>query len=485
MSSEADHEDGERTMSAEDVRSNARGESRTKTPVSPAAPSDTTASPTRTLWDVTYPIIISSLVPIMLTLVDSALLGRFSTEALAAVAVAAPIYLLGSVLALGWSIATQALTSQRFGAGDHDAPGNVLAVSLVFTIGSTLVMSAALIALAPTIVSLLTDDLDQRSLSTTFLRIVSLSLPFLAVTATYRAFYAGRGMTRIAMYVAIGVTTANIPLSYLLILELGLGVTGAALGTLTATSLGAAGMIGYGYRKLGDVVMPFGNLTHAAWREWAPQIWKIGWPEVAMVGLGYFTGVLLVGIVAPLGTEDVAALRLVQNAFVVIWSVVFACSTGISIMVGQRLGAKDTAGVMAYQRSGFWMMAALAAVLVTPLLIPQTLFGLFTPDREVVSVAGSTGYLFIVLSPLMVPAMVMAGALRAAGETRSILIASTIADYACFLPLAWLLAGPAGLGVPGVYAGFIGYWLVRLVVTYRLYARGRWRTGLETETTVT
>lgn len=446
---------------------------------------DTTESPLRTLWSVTYPIIVSSLVPVMLTLVDSALLGQFSTDALAAVALAAPIYLLGTVLATGWAIATQALTAQRHGAGDQNAAGGVLAVSLVFTIGCTLVMAAVLVILAPALTGLLTNDQEQRVLSTTFLRIVSLSLPFFAVTGTYRAFYAGLGMTRIAMYVAIGVTAANIPLSYLLIFELGLGVTGAALGTLAATSLGAVAMVGYGRQKLADPVKPLDRLTRAAWHEWAPQIWRIGWPEVAMVGFGYFTGVLLVGIVATLGTEPVAAFRLLQNVFVVIWSVVFSCSTGISILVGQRLGARDLFGVVRYQRAGLRLMATLAVALVAPLLVPHIIFGLFTPDQDVVNVASSASYLFLALPPLMVPAMVMAGVLRAAGETRSILIASIVADYACFLPLAWLLAKPLGLGVPGIYAGFIGYWLVRLVVTYRLYAQGQWRVGLEKETEMT
>lgn len=446
-------------------------------PTKGVVPADAAETHVRQLWMITYPIMVSSLVPVLMTLVDSALLGRFSTGALAAVALASPIYIVGTVLATGWTTATQTLSAQHYGAGDRDAAGSVLAVSLLFTVGCTIVLSTALLLLAPMLVGLLTDDQEQRALSTTFLRIVSLSLPFFAVTGTYRAFYAGLGATQIAMFVAIGVTTVNIPVSYLLIFQLELGVTGAALGILTATALGSVAMIGYGYRRLPDLVIPFDRLTRAAWSELAPRIWAIGWPEVTMLGLGYVTGVLLIGIVATLGTDSVAASRLIQNLFVLIWSVVFSCSSGIAVLVGQRLGAKDLGGALTFQRAGLKLMAALAAVMMVPLFLPNLAFGLFTPDRAVVSEAASAAYFLVAIPPLMVPAMVMAGVLRAAGETRSILIAALAADYACYLPLAWLLAGFFGL--PGVYAAFVGYWLVRLMVTHRRYAQGRWRAGLE------
>jgi Na+-driven multidrug efflux pump len=46
--------------------------------------------PVRELWRITYPLVVTNFAQITVTIVDTALLARSSTSALAAVALAAP-----------------------------------------------------------------------------------------------------------------------------------------------------------------------------------------------------------------------------------------------------------------------------------------------------------------------------------------------------------------------------------------------------------
>ncbi len=63
-------------------------------------------------WEITYPIIAASASTLALALVDTAVLGRYSTEALATVGLARPTYVFASALMIPSGTAVQILVAR-------------------------------------------------------------------------------------------------------------------------------------------------------------------------------------------------------------------------------------------------------------------------------------------------------------------------------------------------------------------------------------
>lgn len=207
-------------------------------------------------------------------------------------------------------------------------------------------------------------------------------------------------------------------------------------------------------------------------------MWRIGWPETTMLASGSLTSVILGGVVAGLGLTALAAWSILGRVLPVLWTVIYACSSGVAILVGQRLGARDEKGVESSLRSGWLVTGCLAAAVVLPVVVlPDLVFGAFSGDDEVVDAAVAARLFLFGQAPLMVATMVYTGALRAAGDTLSIMVSSTVASYLCSLPASWFLATRLDLGLRGIFLGQFGYWVVRLALTYRRFASKVWMTA--------
>lgn len=92
------------------------------------------------------------------------------------------------------------------------------------------------------------------------------------------------------------------------------------------------------------------------------------------------------------------------------------CGSGVSILVGQRLGAGTTDQAVdqavTYSRAGLALVALLAAVPAVPTLArPDLVFGLLTSDFQVIATAVSVTPLAVLGLMPMLFAMNLAGVL--------------------------------------------------------------------------
>ncbi len=428
------------------------------------------------MWQVTWPVLVANLAQILLVVVDTVLLGRFSTEALGAIALAAPVYLVATVVVRGWGTAAQVLVARGHGAGRPDEVARVADVGLALGVAGGLVTGLALFIFSPAVLGLIGGGTGLEEPGGVYLRILALAVPFVAATFTLQGVYAGLGATRVTMAMTLLVNAVNLPLGVWLVFGLRLGVTGAALATLTGTVAGAGFMLWYGRRRFGDLrLLRRDNLR--GWPEMAPRLWRIGWPECTMLFLGYGIEVALVALVAQLGGVSVAANRLIENVTLISFTALVATGTGVTVLVGQRLGAGDPEGAAAYRVVGLRLAALLAGVPLVPvLLVPDLVFALFTPDPLVVAAAAEVALLAVVALVPLVFALNLGGVLRAAGDTRTVLVASLAGD-AFLVPLAWLLALTLGLGLRGLMLAWLAYGLVFVAVSWWRYRTGRWRTS--------
>lgn len=435
----------------------------------------------RRSWSVTYPLIVGSLSTAALMLVDSIILGWYGTEALATIGLVAPLFVFASALVLPWGTAVQILVARWHGSGERDRIRSILDVGLVFCLAAAALFTVVLIALSTTVVGLVGGGQAPDD-AATVLRVLLLALPLTAVTAHYRGVFGGLEQTKITMRVALLVNITNIPLDYLFVFGLDLGALGSAVGTVTATATGAAYIIWFARRRLHGEYPFWQRANLVGGHRVCSRIWRIGWPDVAFAVMVYGADVLLAAIVARIGEAPLAGYRLMVSTVLLLWVVVFSHSSGIAILAGQRLGARDPNGALGYARSGALLMAALSSLIVLPaLVVPGLYFSAFTPDERVIAHAQAATPVLLLVVPAMVVAMSLAGVLRAAGDTKGILYAGALSQLLLAVPLAWIGVEYLGWGLTGVYAGFATGLVARALFTYLRFRRGQWRQEWEEE----
>ena len=427
---------------------------------------------------LSYPLIVANLSQIVLGLVDTAMISRVSTEALAAAAVASSVNIAAGMLFGGWATAAQVISARRYGEDRPKAVGQLLDISLLVGTGAGIVVLLVLSIAAGPLLAAFGLSEAVRAEGVPYLRILAFAAPLAAATAMFRAVYAGVGETSVAMRMTLIVNVINIPLNYVLIFVAGWGLLGAGVGTVIAVAIGCAYMVQFGWRRLRDAYALFGFRRLRHHREVLPRLWSIGWPETAMLFLGYANNVLVVWIVAALGTSVIAGMQIITNVQNILWTVIWALSSGVSILVGQSLGSRDERTVALTQRAGLLLMVALPAIALAPVLVaPSLILHLLTPDGVVVSEAGRALPFLALQIPFMAASMVLAAVLRAAGDSKWVLYASTASSYLVMVPLSWLLAGPLGWGLPGVYVSGVAFFAARTAITWWRYRQGAWRTA--------
>ena len=245
--------------------------------------------------------------------VMSDIISRVSTEALAAAAVASSVNIAAGMLFSGWATAAQVIAARRFGEGRRVDVGRLLDVSLLVGVGAGLVVLLILGVGSSLFFAAFGVSDAVRSEGVPYLRVLALAAPLAAATAMLRAVYAGVGETGVAMRMTFLVNAINVPLNYVLIFVAGWGLLGAGLGTAISIAVGCVYMGQFGWRRFRSTYELFrvGHLRH--FQEVLPRLWFIGWPETAMLFLGYFSNVLVLRKVALLGTPVIAGMQVVTN----------------------------------------------------------------------------------------------------------------------------------------------------------------------------
>lgn len=431
-------------------------------------------------WAVTYPLIVASLSTVAVAFVDTVVVGRYGTEALATIALALPVYVFASALVIPWGTAVQVLVARWSGSGQSERIGRLLVSGLLVCGAIGLAMAVVLVLGAGVLTRLIAggQDLPDADL---VLRILALGLPFVAITTHYRGMFGGLKQTKVAMRVAVLVAVANIPLDILLVFGLDLAAVGSALGTWLATVCGAAYLSVEARRHLRPRYPVPSSLRVAATPDVVGPLWRIGWPDASFGLFAYGADLAMVAIVASLGAASLAAHRTLLTTVLVLWVVVFSCSSATSILAGQRLGAGDIAGVAAWRRAGTVLVVLLSVPLVLPaVLAPRPYFSLFTTDADVIEQASQVAPLLLVLLAGMVVAMPFTGVLRAGGDTRGIMWIGLASQVLVALTVVWLLGQVLGLGLLGVMIGLVAGWTTRAILTLLRHATGIWQRDLST-----
>lgn len=403
------------------------------------------------------PVIVSELGWMAMGLVDTAMVGRVSAQAIGAVSVGSHTYFVAAMFGMGVLLGLDPLVAQAWGAGRRDDAHRGLVQGLLLSV----LLGAGLMAIlwwAGRRLGALGIDPDVLPDAMAYMDVVTWGMIPLLLFAAVRRYLQGMGIVRPVMIVVLVANLVNALANWVLIFgNLGAPALGA-VGSAWATTISRVFMI------LGLAVFTWLHARSVGSGllrvRWAPDpgalryIVRLGAPAATQLTLegGVFTAATL--LAARLDPTALAAHQIALGAAAFAFMVPLAISSAGAVRVGQALGAADperarTAGWTALVVGGAFMTFSAA----TFLLVPQLLLSVFTSEAAVIAVG--VGLLrFAAAFQLFDGVQVVAtGILRGSGDTRTSMFTSMVAYWVIGLPLAWLFCFSAGFGVDGLWAG--------------------------------
>jgi putative MATE family efflux protein len=253
-----------------------------------------------------------------------------------------------------------------------------------------------------------------------------------------------------------------------------LGVTGAAVATTTGRTLGVLYQLWVLFDGTSRVKVARRHLRI----DWPvlTQLMKVARSAMVQYFIATASWLTLARFNAAFGANAVAgyslAIRIILFALMPSWGICSAAAT----LVGQNLGAKrPDRSERAVWLAGSYNMACLTLVGLVFFTAARPLVGLFRPEAAVVPIAVTCLQYVSLGYPFYAWGMIMEQAFNGAGDTTTTTWINLFCYWALQIPLAWWLAGHAGLGPRGVYLAICTAESILAVVSIKMFRRGNWK----------
>src|SRR6202050_3660187 len=438
----------------------------------------TTGSLNRAILLLAVPMVLEMVLESLFAVVDVFWVGRLGANAVATVGLPDAMWTLVVSVAMGLSLSTTAMVARRIGEKDPEgaAVAGVQAIALGLIV--SLAVGIPCFLFAPNLLRGMGASPEIVATGSGYTRICLGGSFAVLLLFLNNAIFRGAGDAAIAMRLLWVSNIINLILDPCLIFGWGpfprLGVTGAALATLTGRSIG--------------VLYQFYRLMHGTERirilrsqvrlsfELLLRLVRVSVTGILQFAIAHTSWIGLVRIVSIFGAAELdgytIAIRIVIFVILPSWGLSNAAAT----LVGQNLGAgHPERAEEAVWRTGLYNVIFLGAVGLVFIFFPETIVRLFTHDPEVVPLGaaclriisyGNLGYAYF---------MVMMQAFNGAGDTITPTLVNFFGFWMFEIPLAYWLAIRQGMHSNGVYWSIVIAEGSIAAVSAVLFKQGRWK----------
>jgi len=336
----------------------------------------------------------------LVSIVDTAWVGRLGTVELAALAVASAVF--GAVFAVFnfIHVTITPMVAGEVGRGSPERAGGITKGALIISVALGVVLALVVGTYSEVIVGAFGAKGDVLELSSAYLSIRILSLPAMLLAMVGHGVYRGHQDTRTPLYVAIAMNIVNLVLDPVLIFGFDLGVTGAAWATVVAQSIAAAGFM---ILMFGRDRVRFGLVGHTSGLRGLGmgRILSDGWPMMVRSLALLFALTATTFAATRIGTAEVAAHQIALQTWLFMSFVLDSLAVAAMAMIGSDIGAGRFKDARAIANRllvlGFFSGVILAAGLA---LFEPYVAGLFGAEPVVEELLGSVVWFVIALQPL-------------------------------------------------------------------------------------
>lgn len=396
------------------------------------------------IWYIAYPILISVMMEQIVSITDTAFLGRVGEIELGASALGGVFYISIFVIGMGFCQGSQILMGRRNGEKRFQQIGIIFYHSLVFLLLLGLIVFFFILFVAPTILRTIIATPQMCKATYLYLQCRILGIFFAYVAIMFRAFYVAITNTKTLTLNSLVMVGCNILLDYILIFgKMGapkMGIAGAAIASVISEFVSMVFFIIYTKCKIDTHKYAFSCFPRFRF-DVLRNILKVSVWTMVQDFLSVSTWFLFFLAVEHLGDRELAISNIIRNVSSVTYMAVSALGLTVTTLVSNLMGEGKIYKVLPtiYRSIKLGYFILLVPCLFAA-IFPEYVIRVFTNDESLVR--DGCAPLLIMLSSyvITIPSLIIFKAVSGTGNTKMALhieIISLVA-YMLYISIAIL-----------------------------------------------
>ncbi len=403
------------------------------------------------LWKFSLPAIVAMLVNSLYNIIDRIFVGRgVGSIAIAATTVAFPLMLILMAFSMLIGIGATALISIRLGEQKKEEAAVIMANAMTLLIILPLILTGIYLIFADPILILFGASQQVLPYARDFTHIIMLGAFIGSISMGMNNFIRAEGNPRLAMYTQVSGTIINIVLNYVFIFQLGLGIKGSALATLSGQLFSAIWVLSYFTSGRSLVKIKLKNLRLQM--PIVSSIIAIGFAPFAMQIANSVQNLILNKTLFFYGGDmALSAIGIIMSSATLLFMPIVGLSQGAQPIIGYNYGARQ------YDRVKETLKKAIIAgtcIAVTGFLTihcwPTQIAGLFSNGNVALTHMTAQAMLtFFAMFPVIGFQIICSNYFQAVGKATQSIVLSLSRQVLLFIPLLLIL--PHFWGIDGVW----------------------------------
>ena len=324
---------------------------------------------------------------------------------------------------------------------------------------------------------------DVMAATNTYYLYVMASIPGIALYNGGAALFRTMGHSDVSLKVSLLMNSINVIGNAVLIFGFGMDVAGVAIPTLVSRTVAAVVILSLLFNR--DLMLHLSDIRgFRVDMRLMKNIFYIGVPSGVENGMFQLGRLVLFSLISTFGTASMVANAIGNTISNFNCFAGQAINLGLAAVVSQCVGAGEFDQARAYlKKIAKWTYGIMAAVNLTIIALLPLIMRVYNVSPEAEKLAVTVTLIHGISSIFIwVPAFMVPGFLRAAGDAKFTMLASMLTMWVVRVLLAYVLGKYMGYGVIGVwFAHAIVDWSVRGAIFFLRYRSGKWETmGIKT-----
>lgn len=348
----------------------------------------TTGSVFKNMVLFSLPYLLSYFLQTLYGMADLFIIGQFGSVAdITSVSIGSQVMHMLTVMIVGLAMGTTVAVGRFVGAKNSKETSQAIGNTVTLFMIVSAVLTVVLLLLVKPIASVMSTPDEAFDGTVAYLTICFIGIPFITSYNIISSIFRGIGDSKSPMYFIAVSCAANILLDYLFMGVLGMGPSGAALGTVLSQTVSVIISL--------MVVVKRNTGISLSKKDFIPksktigQILKVGIPIAVQDGLIQVAFIFITVIANKRGLNDAAAVGIVEKIIGIFFLIPSSMMSSVSALSAQNFGANKPDRARLTLKYGIIITVCFGFVVsVAAQFFSEQLVGLFGDDAAVMVLGG-------------------------------------------------------------------------------------------------
>jgi len=430
------------------------------------------------IWNIAYPIILGSIAQNILSVTNTAFLGRVGEVELGAGAIGGVYYFVVVMLAWGFGIGLQIIVARRNGETNYTEIGRTIDHGIYFLVPLAIIMFSLMKFFSDGILGNVLESKEVVRATVEYINYRSYGIFFAFIHVLFRAFYVGVANTRVITYSTFLMAIVNAFLDYCLIFgNFGfpkMGIAGAGLSSIIAEAVAALYFIYYTRFRFSTAKYHLFHFMKFDVKLYL-QIIRISIPMMLQNFLSLASWLAFFLLVEKMGEHELAISNIIRSFYMLMmipmWGLAAAVNTLVSFLIGSK--RQDEVMQLVY-KVVVLCMAGVGFMVIIGSFLPHFAVMIYTNDATLITEAMPVVHVVNVAALMLAAAFIFFSAVSGTGKTQVSFIIEVIV-LVIYMAYTWYIIMVAKGNISVVWAAECVYALILGSLSFLYLKSDKWK----------